>query len=343
MKLRQYNRALSFGALIYPESLADGGGLPVEGGRVRFVDGDLSASGNGRTWASAFNTNAGAIAAASSGDAIRIAARTITAAATDPISYEENLTIPNTVQNLSLIGVSRGLTQGGLPQLKDGATTTQEIIRVRSAGCLIANLGFNGAGNTAGGVLMDESTSGWAAFGTTIENCHFKNCKGTTSTSAKTGGAIMWSAVGGAWQVRIAGNRFYKCTADVVLKGTSNSRPQDVVIEDNVFSGPAASVDANLYLGPGGVGINGLTIRNNDFPTVTVPALGSGTVLRYIDATGCTGLLARNTFATIVDSLGSEKTFGATGTGALIPTTMRMADNWGECTSQTYAGQIIRT
>ena len=45
----------------------------------------------------------------------------------------------------------------------------------------------------------------------------------------------MWSSDGGAWQVRIAGNVFYKNVGDVILKGTSVSVPQDVIIENNIF------------------------------------------------------------------------------------------------------------
>lgn len=313
---------------------------PVETGDVWFVDGDKTADGGGKTWNDAFDTIASAISAASAGDVIYIAAKTITAAATDPISYEENLTIPNAKSSLSLIGVSRGRTQGGLPQLKDGATTTQEILRIRAPGCLIQNLGFNGAGNTGGGILLDESTSGFVAFGTTIAGCHFKNCKGSTATDCRTGGAIMWHADGGAWQSSFVGNQFYKCVGDIVLKGTSDSRPQDIVIADNIFSGPAANVDCNLYLA-GGSGINGVSIINNVFPTVGVPALGSGSILRYIDATGCTGVLAGNLFSSVVQAPGN--TFGAAGDGAKIPTTMRMAGNYGEADTEGDTGYIFRT
>jgi len=58
-----------------------------------------------------------------------------------------------------LIGVSRGRTQGGLPQLKDGTETTAAILTIRAPGCLIANLGFNGSGNTGGGILLDADAS----------------------------------------------------------------------------------------------------------------------------------------------------------------------------------------
>ena len=70
---------------------------------------------------------------------------------TDPGSYAEALTID--VPDLSIIGVSRGRTQGGQPQLKCSATAlTTAIITVQVPGVLIANLGINGAGSTGGGI-----------------------------------------------------------------------------------------------------------------------------------------------------------------------------------------------
>jgi len=304
-------------------------------GKVYYVDGTNGSDGNtGKGWSDAKVTIQAAIDLASAGDTIFITAKLITDMTGDPTSYEENLTIGADTPNLSLIGISRGQTQGGLPQLKDGTVTSDPILKVQAAGCLIANLGFNGAGNTGGGILLDDDYSTKSAFGTTIAGCHFKNCKGSTATSAVTGGAIMWSGEGNAWQVRIAGNRFYKNVADVVLKGTSNTQPQDVIIEDNIFSGPAASCDCNLFLSGAGDGINGVIIRNNVF--TAFPALG-GTNDRFISATGCTGILTGNVFAT-----STTLTFGAAGTGALIPTTMLMTGNYRETTTGVN-GEVFRT
>lgn len=333
-----YIPAFQFGHKVYPQNMISPS-TPVETGNVWFVDGDTGTGGAGGTWEDAFATIGAAISAASAGDVIYIGTRTITALATDPISYEETLIIPNAKSNLSLIGINRGRTQGGLPQLKD-STSTSPILSIRAPGCLVTGLGFNGAGNTAGAIeLKDDGGTTNVAFGTTITGCHIKNAKGSTSTSAKTGGGIFWTSDGGAWQINISGNTFYKCTADVSLIGTSSSRPQDVVIEGNTFSGPAGSVDCNLYLA-GGSGIDGVTIRDNVFPLVDLPSLGSGTVLRYIDATGCTGVLANNMFSFV--SQAPAKTFAAAGTGALIPTTMRMAGNYGEADTTGDTGYIHR-
>jgi len=242
----------------------------------------------------------------------------------DPTSYAETVVID--APSSALIGVSRGRTQGGLPQLKAGSGSTPQIT-VSAPGCLITGMGINGVGATGGGVLLNDDNSTVSAFGTTIIGCHFKNCVGSTATNAATGGAIMWTAAGNAWQILIKGNRFYKNVGDVVLKGTSNTVPQDVVIEDNEFSGPAASVDCNLYLA-GGSGINGVIIRRNSFPCW--PAIGSGTNVMPVDLTGCVGTLEFNTFGS------TGKTFGAAA-NALVPTTVLMSGNYQE------SGLIART
>ena len=299
-------------------------------GSVWFVDGTNGSSGNdGMSWDSAMDTIQGAVDKAGAGDTVFVTSQLITDFTGDPTSYTENVIIGADTPNLSLIGVSRGQTQGGLPQLKVGDTTTSPLLTIQAAGCLIANMGFNGAGATGGGILLDDDYATKTAFGTTIVGCHFKNCKGTTATNAATGGAINWGTAGNAWQVRIADNVFYKNVGDIVLKGTSNTVPQDVVIEGNVFSGPAANVDCNLYLA-GGSGINGVIIRNNEF--TSLPNVGSGTNATAIVLTGCTGVLFGNRFA------GATQTFGAAGNN-LVPTTVFMCDNYQE----DGVTQILRT
>jgi hypothetical protein len=313
-------------------------------GTTRFVDGTNGAdTNNGATWGNAFATIQAAVTASSAGDTVMIAAKTITAGATDPTSYSESIIIPAAKTSLSLIGVSRGRTQMGLPQIKPAGATNAAILTIRAGGCLIRNLGFNG-NSTAGapinfGIVLDDDGSTKSACGTTIEGCHFKNCAGSTVADATTGGAIVWSASGGAWQVLIKGNRFYKNTSDVCLLGTSVSVPQDVIIEDNIFSGAAADVDCNLWLKGGGSGMNGVIIRNNVFGQL--PALSAGAVKRYIDATGCVGMLVGNVFGCQTsDAAGATLTFLADGTAAKIPTTMHIANCWGQSITAKESGEV---
>lgn len=287
-----------------------------------------------------FTTIQGALNMCVDGDVVLVTNKDMVAGDTDPSSYAETLIIAAGQSNLVLMGISNNRTQGGLPQIKKGSGTTA-LLTVRAPGCLIANLGFNGiwtADSTQSlvGILLDDDASTKTAFGTTIENCHFKNCAGATaSANAAAGGAITWAATGGAWQVRIKNCRFYKNVGDIVLLGTSGSVPQDVIIEDNIFSGPAANTDCQLYLA-GGSGMNGVIIRNNVFSAF--PAIGSGTNLLFMNLTGCVGVLANNYFGA------NAKTYKAAGTGALVPTTVFIAGNYQEVTSAggTSSGEFGR-
>ena len=285
-----------------------------------FVDGtNGSDNNNGTVLARAFATIQAAITAALAGYTIYIKAKAMAAGATDPVDYAETLTIPAGKSRLRLVGLSEGPAQGNVPQIKKGSGATA-LLTVRSPGCYVGGLGFNGAGATGGGILLDDDGSTKTAFGTVIEACHFKNCKGSTATSAATGGAIQ---LGGApWQVTIRGNRFYKNVGGIVLLNTTNSVPQDIEIEDNRFVGSAGAVDCDIYLAGGSGPGAGLSIVRNVFGPF--PALGSGAVLRWMDLTGADeGIVAGNYFA-------EDKTFGATGTGAKVPTTVLLSGNYDE-------------
>lgn len=281
----------------------------------------------------------GAVDDAARGWSIYVFSRYWGAGETDSYNYAETISIPLAKSNLRIIGVPCGRTQGGLPQVKI-ATGSTAMLTINAPGCLIANMGFNGYGSTGGGVLMDcDAGATKTAFGTAFYNCHFKNCVGSTATNAATGGAIMWSANGGSWQVHIKGCRFYKNVGDIVLMGTNNSRPQDVIIEDCVFSGPAANTDCNLYLA-GGSGMNGVIIRNCDF--TAFPALG-GTNDLFMDLTGCVGMVSNCNFAAQTNDADADGTFAAAGTLAKVPTTVFIVNCHGETDATKEMGEIFRT
>jgi hypothetical protein len=313
-------------------------------GNIYFVDGDNGADGNnGLSPDSPKATIQSAVTAAAAnavdGGVVYIKARDMAAGASDPVSYAENVIIPASASRLSLIGVSGNRTQCGLPQIKVGGTVASALLTVRAPGCLIANIGFNG-NSTAGaplnvGILLDDDGSTKSACGTSIISCHFKNCTGSTVTNGKTGGAITWAATGGAWQVLIKDNRFYKNVCDICLLGTSVSVPQDVVIENNVFSGNAADVDGQLWLKGGGSGMLGLVLRSNVFPVVG--AIGSGQIAKFGDLTGCTGIMEGNVFGT-----STTLTFGAAGTAMFVPTTVFMPRNYRETTTGV-SSEVFRT
>jgi len=293
------------GPYTFSEQMTFSGGVAGANtkGNVWYVDGDLSASGDGTSWDTAYITIQEAVTAASAHDVIYISAITLTDYTGDPGSYDENIIIPYATSSLALIGISRGLTQGGLPQIKIGGSSTTEMLKIRAPGCLIMNLGFNGASSTGGGILLDDDNTAKSAFGTTIINCHFKNCK-KHATNAASGGAIMWGSAGNAWQVRISDCHFYKNLCDICVIGTSNTVPQDVVIENCHFSDSPASTTCNIYTGGSGFG-GGLVINNNTFGAL--PNLSSGDTNLYTSI---------DTYGTESSGIFSNNVFGADGTTA---------------------------
>jgi len=327
----------------YPDDLVLPG-MPLEGGNVWYVDGDKSSNGGGGSWEDAFsetqfNGNLSSISPAiAAGDVFFVAGRTMAATDTDPISYTANLVV--NVPQVSIIGVSRGRTQGGLPQLKVGATTTSPIIETKAPGVMIANLGINGAGATGGGILLtDDGGSTAAAFGWSVLGCHFKNCVGTDSTDAETGGAIQWGSGGGAWQGLVSGCRFYKNTGDITLPDSANTIPQDIVVENCEFSGPAANTDCNVYAGTGG--INGLVIRDCTFSAM--PNITSGETKRYVSLVDSVGIIANCYFASITAPTSAAGTFASNGSLGIVADTMFVSHCFGESTTTAESAEIFRT
>jgi len=335
-KASDYIPALRYGHKIYPENLA---GVPImtKTNNYWFVDGGIAASGGGKSWENAFKTIGEAVSAASAWDVIFVAPLKWSAGQTDPDSYAETFTIPLAKSNLQIIGVGQGRVQGGLPQMKINTGSTA-MITINAPACRIANMGINGVNSTGGGILLEEDGGATkTSFGTTIENCHFKNCVGSDANNASGGGAI--TITGGPSQLLFRGNKFYKNVGDICLIDTSFAAPQDVVIEDNIFSGPAASVNMQLYLKAGGTGINGVYINNCVFP-----ALGTkGTLDLYMDLTGCVGILSNCTFASVTNDGDATITFAAAGTGAYIPDAVFICNCFGESATTAKTAEIFRT
>jgi len=287
-----------------------------------FVNGD---TGNDATAAAndatkPFQTIQAAVTAASGRDHIFIEPRAIPAGATDPVNYAETIIVPAGKSGLWLVGLSGGPAQGNQPQIKIGAGSTA-MLTLRSPGCVIAGLSFNGGSSTGGGILIDDDGSTKTAFGTVISGCFFKN-NVVGAHDSRTGGAIYWPAVGGGWQVLIDGNHFYDNVGNISLVGTSNDRPRDIVISNNVFGGSIdTTIDSYIY-GAGGSGFQDVTVANNIFTTIK-PTISAGNVALYMDLTGvASGIVCGNVFG------GASGTYGAAGNAAKIPTAVGIAFNY---------------
>ena len=333
------NRNIALDAAIDPNKILGGvGHLLRKDAKMIFVDGDSGDnSAGGRTVGTAKATIQGGVDAASAYGVVKVFPKKITDYTGDPTSYAETVIIPYSAVGLTLSGVDTGRTQGGLPQIKKGSGATAHIT-VRAPGVLIENMGINGISATGGGILLDDDYAAKSAFGTTIRNCHIKNCVGSTATNGLTGGGIMWSAEGNAWQTSIVGNMFYKNVADIVLMGTSNTRPQDILIQGNEFKSAVTSAcDGNILCG--GSGFQTITIDSNVFGDL--PALGSGTNVLYMDLTGTLGgMVSNNIFGCEANATGTALTFKAAGTGANIPTTVYFCNNVGQGITDGESGEL---
>ena len=326
MWLKDYIPALKYGAKLVSTDIIGGSLDTFSAGNVWYVDGDNgSASNGGNAPDNAFAAIQTAVTAAVvDGGVIYIKARDMAAGASDPVSYAETVIIPAGSSRMALIGVSGNRTQGGLPQIKKGSGSAALLI-VRSPGCLVTNLGFNGGGSTGGGILLDDDGgTAKSAFGTTIGGCHFKNCIPSTATDSSTGGAIFAK---NAWQCLVKGNIFYKNVGGVTVT-SPYSDVQDFVIEDNTFSGTAATADTYIYVNSAG---SGLVIRRNVFASV-LPALSSGANQRYVLIDNATGIFAEN----YVSGSYTTSGFGAARAAANIPTTVGIVHNYSD------AGLIVR-
>lgn len=309
------------------------GPIPKYNGRAWFVDGTNGLDGNsGRSPKNAFKSIGQAVEDNPDlvpGDVIYVFPKTLDATDTDPDSYAETFIIDT--PQISLIGIGGGAAQAALPQIKIGTGSTA-MITLRAPGIAIQGFGLNGGDSTGGGIKIDDDGgSTKSVSGLVIRGCHFKNCK-CHATHATAGGAIYW-ANGGGWQTIIEGCSFYKNVCDICVVATGASVPQDVYIRDCKFSGPAASVDCNIYGKAGGSGVNGLYIDNCVFPCW--PALSSGDVAMPLELTGCIGTLTNCAFGT------NGKTYGAAG-NCYVPTTVLIAACHQE-KSTTGSGEIFRT
>ncbi len=338
MGMKVKDRHVAANAAIHPSKIVGGVGSILRHNTViRYVDGTNGSDSYSGTVAEPFATIQKAVTAVGAWGIVYVFPKAIAELATDPGDYAETVIIPQTHEGLSIIGVGNGPVQGGLPQMKIGAGTTP-MIDIRAAGCTIMNMGINGASSTGGGILLSDNGTTLTSFGTVISNCHFKNCK-THATAASGGGAIYSS--GAAWQVLIENCDFYKCVGGVVISGSGYSVAQDWKIRNCTFSSSVATdVDCDIFI----YNCLGLSIEECCFATVDVPSKGSSAVYIKI-GTGTFGMISNCTFACVANESGTPKTFGVAGTGAVIPTTVRISKNWGETgTGGTMeSGEIYRT
>jgi len=179
--VRDYMPALRYGNKILPSEIQ--GGVNVFS-NVWYVDGDNGSDDDtGETPDKAFATIQAGIDAASTQDTIYIRTLAPDADASEPGTYEENLTIPYAKHGLSLIGIggTNGLQPFGGPNVKNASAGA--LLTVNASNILIKGIQFNCTRNSGTYGIRLQGVAGYATLagsvGTVIEDCYFKNASST--------------------------------------------------------------------------------------------------------------------------------------------------------------------
>ena len=162
------------------------------GTNVWFVDGDNGNDLNPGSSTEPFATIQAGIDAAGSQDTVYIKAIAPDADASEPGTYEEDLTIAYAKHGLRLIGVSpsgSGIPFFG-PKIKNATATA--LLTVNASGVHIEGLQFNCTRNSGTYGILLSGVSGYATLagsvGATITNCYFKNASATYGAISMEGG-----------------------------------------------------------------------------------------------------------------------------------------------------------
>ena len=180
-------------------------------GRVWYASSSIGASGNGKTWASAFKTMSEALTACDSGDVIFMTGK-----------FAEQLSTPAGVFDVSIIGA--GTTRHGDAHTGDNGaqsasswvtpgspTSTTPLLTVRQQGWKLVNILFDGPSDAAAVQLFRDAGAGDAEDD--ASHAHIVGCKfvaGQNHVEFK----------GGLSQVILEENLFFGATADSILETT---------------------------------------------------------------------------------------------------------------------------
>jgi hypothetical protein len=314
-------------------------------GNIWFVNGDVSASGTGLAPEQAVKTISEAISLASKGGTIYV--KPLTTTSSTQTYYQDNLTIPLTKPNLSIIGAGYygAVNSFSGCQLKL-STITDHLIKVRGAGFNIENMRLampNGTGDIGTSIISayhatttapagDDGTEK-KPTGLTIRGCQFAS---TTSAASATYN-LMGAALGLASvsQLLVEDCIFYGCHTGIMLTNSSGVG-NNQVIRNNIFSGVPTSRQADIVnIGNG----TGIVIAHNIFADGVPSKSGGSYGTNFIYMNAGTGIVAWNSFASSEDG----EIVKATGTDSCIPTTFFAAGNVYEGAATEGDGFCRRT
>ena len=290
MLAHDYNPSVKYGAKWLSSEVLNGGD---DFATIRYVDGDNGSDNNsGLQPDKAFATIQAAITASSARDIVYIRAIAPDADASEPGTYEEDLTIPYDKWGLQLIGMSGTGTLQPFsgPKIKNATATA--LLTVNAPGVQLKGLQFNCTRNSGTYGVRLQGVAGYATLagsvGFNIENCYFKNASATY-------GAIN---VYGGYSGLVNRCTFALGTNALAILFVSSPVPNNghTVESCNFKSNNGASVALHMNLATS----KDMNVNNCNFDLAT----------KFLTVTdGCTGMISNCTFnngstAVLADSTG---------------------------------------
>jgi hypothetical protein len=269
-------------------------GLPVvlKAGSVHFVDGNLSAGGDGSSFLQAYSTIQAAVDRSAQDDTIYIRPKPL------GTYYTESVIVPPTThRGLAIIGTGHG--RGGsvyspCTWRNSSDSVDDSALTARAGHMNIENVNFfsRAAQELGWAIKAYWNTGSGLNIGSAIVNCGFT----TDLADHPAAAGLVQSAVrlDSNEGISIEGNKFVDCRVGIAAGSTMNAW-KDLLIRDNVFSGLAANIAADLFLSDG----MNASIIGNHFGH-TKPSHAAGTMTEYIfqiGGTTLTGFVSGNFFA----------------------------------------------
>ena len=207
---------------------------------VYFVDGDNGSDDNNGSMETPVATIQAGIDLAGPQDTVYIRTLAPDADASEPGTYEEDLTIPYANHGMKLIGVSPQFGSWGGPKIKNATATA--LLTVNASNVHIANLQFNCTRNSGTYGIYLSGVTGYATLagsvGAVIQNCMIKN------SSATYGGIHVY----GGYGVVVRDCVFYNGVRGVWLASTALPSNQHRVINCDFTTNNGAAIANHVYI-----------------------------------------------------------------------------------------------
>ena len=273
-------------------TLIDGLPMVFKAGTTRFVDGTRSTDGPGLSFADAHNTIQLAVDKSAFEDVIFIRPKALGA------YYTESVIVPPTThRGLSIIGTGNG-RGGSVYQACTWRNSSNSVddsaLTLRAGHCVVENVHFfsRAAQELGFGIKAYWNTGSGLNIGSSIVHCGFSaDLADHPAAAGLVQSAIRFDSNEG---MSVEDCVFVDCRVGIASGSTMNAW-KELLIKDNIFSGLAANIAADLFLADG---LN-LSLISNTFGH-TVPSHAAGTMQKYVFVIGgatVEGVAAGNYFA----------------------------------------------